>query len=71
VTVANGATAKAVLRVVEAGNFPASTCHMVEAAGFKVYPPNQTRPATVIPFPFAACSHKGPAFLGVGPVQKT
>jgi hypothetical protein len=70
VTIAKGATAKAVLRVVEAGNFPAATCHPVEAAGLKVYPPNQTRAAS-IPFPLQACSRKGPAYLSVGAVQKT
>jgi hypothetical protein len=64
VTLANGATATATLQIVEAGNFPASTCHAVTAAGLRVYPPNQTA-ATVVPFPFRACSHAGPAFLSV------
>jgi subtilisin family serine protease len=69
VRIANGATAKAVLRIVEAGNFPPASCHLVEAAGLKVYPPNQTRAARV-PFPFQGCSHKGPTYLSVGAVQK-
>jgi hypothetical protein len=67
VTLANGATRKATLRIVEAGNFPASTCHQVTAAGLQVYPPNQTR-AKIVPFPFNACSHTGPLYLSVGPV---
>jgi len=64
VKLANGATATAVLRVVEAGNFPSSTCHIRSAAGVRVYPPNQTA-SKVVPFPFSACSAKGPAILRV------
>jgi Protein of unknown function (DUF4232) len=64
VRLANGATATAVLRVVEAGNFPSSTCHIKSAAGVRVYPPNQ-KASKVVPFPFSACSAKGPAILRV------
>jgi Protein of unknown function (DUF4232) len=64
VTVANGATASAVLRITVAGNFPNSTCHRVTAAGLRVYPPNQTASKT-IPLPFEACSSSGPVFLSV------
>ena len=67
ITIPKGADATAVLRVVEAGNFPGATCQPVTAAGLRVYPPNQTR-AKLVPFPFAACSHTGPAYLVVGPV---
>jgi hypothetical protein len=51
------------------GNFPASQCKPVTAAGFRVFPPNQTR-AKVVPFPFGACSASGPAFMFVRPVTK-
>jgi uncharacterized protein DUF4232 len=64
VRVANGATARAVLRIVAAGNFPQSTCRRVAAAGLGVYPPNDTA-LKVIPFPFQACSRTGPAYLSV------
>jgi uncharacterized protein DUF4232 len=64
VRVANGATARAVLRIVAAGNFPQSTCRRVAAAGLRVYPPNDTA-SKVIPFPFQACSRTGPAYLSV------
>lgn len=67
VTLLRGATAKAVLQITEAGNFPRSTCGQTTAAGLRVYPPNQTA-AKVVPFPFAACSRSGPAYLHVGPV---
>ncbi len=62
VTLANGATKTATLRIVEAGNFPSSRCHMTEAAGLRVYPPNQTV-SKVVPFPFYACSRTGPVYL--------
>ncbi len=69
VTLAHGATATAVLRIVEAGNFPSATCHQVTAAGLRVYPPNRAT-SKVIPFPFAACSRTGPVYLSVRVVQK-
>jgi len=58
------ATATATLRIVEAGNFPASSCGPVVAAGLRVYPPNQ-RASKVVPFPFGACSHSGNGVLSV------
>jgi Protein of unknown function (DUF4232) len=44
VTLAPGATANALLRIVEAGNFSPSTCGMVTAHWLVIYPPNQTTP---------------------------
>lgn len=70
VTLARNATARAVLRIVEAGNFPASVCHEVTAAGVRVYPPNQTA-SKVVPFPFSACSRSGSVYLSVRVVTKT
>jgi hypothetical protein len=64
VSVANGGTASAVLRITEAGNFPNSSCHRVSAAGLRVYPPNQTA-SKLVPFPFDACSRIGPVYLSV------
>lgn len=61
-------TATATLRIVEAGNFPSSACGMTTAAGIRVYPPNQTA-SKVVPFPFSACSHTGPAILQVRVVR--
>lgn len=69
VTIGRGKTARAILQIVDAGNFPASACHPVTAAGLRVYPPNQTR-SKVIPFPFSACSRRGPVYLIVRPVRK-
>lgn len=59
VTLKNGRTATAVLGIADALNFPKSSCKPVMAAGLKVTPPGQTT-AKVVPFPFLACSKKGP-----------
>jgi hypothetical protein len=69
VTLVRAQTVKAVLQLVDVGNFPASVCKPVTAAGLRVFPPNQTR-AKIIPFPFGACSARGPVFMSVGPVTK-
>jgi hypothetical protein len=68
VTLANGETAHALLAIHDAGAFPPSQCHMVTAAGLRVYPPNQTQ-SRVAPYPFFACSKSGPLYLTIGPVQ--
>ena len=44
VTLAPGKSATAVLQIVDALNFTASTCGPVKATNLKVYPPNQTAP---------------------------
>lgn len=69
VTLPSRGSATAVLRIVEAGNFPASVCHRTMAAGLRVFPPGQSA-SKVVPFPFEACSSSGPAFLGVRAVHK-
>jgi Protein of unknown function (DUF4232) len=69
VTVANGATAIAVLRLVSIGALPASRCRPASAAGLRIYPPNR-REAKIIPFPFSACSRGGERYLSVRAVQK-
>jgi hypothetical protein len=62
-------TASSTLRIVESGNFPASSCGPVNAAGLRVYPPNQ-RASRVIPFPFGACSHTADGVLSVRAVTR-
>jgi Protein of unknown function (DUF4232) len=44
VTLAPGAVANALLRIVDAGNYPPATCHPVTAHWLVIYPPNQTTP---------------------------
>jgi hypothetical protein len=64
ISLAPGATANAVLRIAVAGNYPEATCHRVDAAGLRVYPPNQTT-SKLVPLPFEACSRSGPVYLSV------
>ena len=64
-----GQTVTAALQIVNVLNFTTSRCQPVTAAGFRVFPPNQTR-AKVVPFPFGACSASGPVYLFVRPVTK-
>jgi hypothetical protein len=68
VTLANGATAHAVLGITGTASFPPPQCHPVTAAGLRVHPPGQTK-SKVVPFPFAACSKSGPIYLTTRPVQ--
>jgi hypothetical protein len=63
VTLAPGATAHAILRVVDAG---ALCSHPVTALGLKVFPPGATV-SQPIDFSFQACPHSG--VLIVGPVR--
>jgi hypothetical protein len=69
VTLANGATATAVLRIVDVGNFSPSACRPVAAAGLRVFPPNRTSAKTV-PFPFQACSRGGVTYLSVQAIKR-
>jgi hypothetical protein len=68
VSLPNGATAGAPLRIAQAANFPPSACNLVAAAGLRVYPPNQTA-SKVVPIAFNACSRTGPVYLSVKAVQ--
>ncbi|MBS1878685.1 MAG: DUF4232 domain-containing protein, partial [Actinobacteria bacterium] len=70
VTIAPGNSASFQVRVVEAGNFPASQCHPTLAAGWRVVPPGGGG-AKVVPFPFETCAKPTQSALGVGPVKKS
>jgi hypothetical protein len=63
VTLAPGATAHAILRVVDWGALCSTE---VVAAGLNVFPPGTTR-SEPVPFSFGACAHQG--VLIVGPVR--
>jgi hypothetical protein len=69
VTLARDGTANVVLQIVEAGNYPTATCRLTNAAGLRVYPPNQ-KASKVVPFVFQSCSRSGPIYLTVQSVQK-
>ena len=55
VTLAPGAVASALLRIVSAQNYPAARCHQVPTTYLQVYPPNQTTPVYV-QYTSTACS---------------
>ena len=44
ITLASGATANALLQIVDALNFPTASCAPAKASYLRVYPPNQTAP---------------------------
>ena len=67
ITLAPGATANATLQIVDALNFPSSTCGPTKAAALKVYPPNQTAPV-YLPNTSEACT-KSVQTMNIGPVQ--
>jgi hypothetical protein len=67
VTLAPGTAGHAVLRIVQAGNYPASKCHPVTAHWLRIYPPNQTT-AAYLAFTAQACS-KPVNILSVSVVQ--
>ena len=75
ITLANGAssstvnaTALAVLRITDIGNYPAGKCGPVTAAGLRVYVPGQ-KASTIVPFPFRACSKTSGPYLSVESVE--
>lgn len=67
-TIAPGATGSFVLQITEVLNFPSSSCRPVKAAGLRVFLPNKS-PSKVVPFPFQACSRRGPVFLAAQAVR--
>ncbi len=67
VTLTPGATANALLRIADAGNFPPAACGMVTAHWLVIYPPNQTTPV-YLSYTSATCS-KPVQILTVNVVQ--
>jgi Protein of unknown function (DUF4232) len=62
VTLAPGMTATALLQIVDAQNYPASTCRPVQATHLRVYPPNQTVSA-YLPDPAYGCAKPVPTLF--------
>jgi Protein of unknown function (DUF4232) len=67
VTLAPGATAHALLQIVDALNYPSASCGPVKAAALKVYPPNQTA-AVLLPNTSNGCAEPV-QIMYIGPVQ--
>ena len=63
-----GATAHAVLRLIDVGVFPAPKCRPTTAAGLQIFPPN-TSQASVISESLRVCSSRSVSYLSVRPVR--
>jgi hypothetical protein len=68
VTLAPGASATAVVRIVQAGDFSAAACRETTAAGLRVFPPGQ-RSSRLVPFPFRTCAAAHVRVLSVRSLQ--
>jgi hypothetical protein len=69
VILAPGATAHAMFAYHDAVILTSPGCHAVSTASeLRVYPPNE-RTATHALFDFQVCTHPGPVYLSVGPIQ--
>ena len=66
VLLAPGQTGSAVLRYTNAGNYPG--CAMVDAAGYRIYPPEDTA-SLFLPQPTKACSNAEIMLLTIGAFQ--
>lgn len=66
VLLAPGQTGSSVLRYTQAANY--SDCTLVEAAGYRIYPPEDTA-SLFLPQPTRACSNANIALLSVGAFQ--
>jgi hypothetical protein len=67
ITLAPGATANAVLQIVDALNYPAATCGPTKATALKVYPPTQFAPV-YLAYTSTGCA-KPVQIMYVGAVQ--
>lgn len=65
----NATTAQATVAIVEAGNFPATTCNEQTASGLRVYAPNQSS-ASFVAFPFATCSGTRDRILSITALKR-
>ena len=68
VTLAAHATAHAWLQIAEAGNYPASTCHVANANWLKIYPPGNTA-AAYVSHAFQTCSSAKVVTMTIDPVR--
>jgi len=68
VTLASGHSATDMVQIAEVGNYTASVCQPVTAAGLRVYPPNQTT-STTVAFTGNVCAKAGPVYLHVTAVK--
>jgi Domain of unknown function (DUF4232) len=68
VTLAAHATAHAWLQIADAGNYPASSCHVTNANWLKIYPPGNTA-AAYVNHSFQTCSSAKVVTMTIDPVR--
>jgi hypothetical protein len=68
VTLGAGKTANALLRITQAGNYPASECDPHPTTYLQIYPPNQTTPI-YLGYKSTGCSSSAVNLLSIGVVQ--
>jgi len=68
VTLPPGGWAAAAMRLVDAGNYPDSTCQPAATATLRVYPPNETVPQDV-PYASTGCASSSVRLLQINAVQ--
>jgi hypothetical protein len=68
VTLAAHATAHAWLQIAEAGNYPASSCHVTNAPWLKIYPPGNTA-ASYVSHSFQTCSSAKVVTMTIDPIR--
>lgn len=68
VTLSPGQTANALLRVVDALNYPTATCSPTPTTKLRIYPPNQTVPID-LPFKSTGCASTSVNLMTIGVVQ--
>jgi hypothetical protein len=64
VTLVPGGTSHVILRVVDVGVYPPSSCKPALATSLRVYAPGAYA-SLLVPFTFEACTRRGPVFLQV------
>jgi len=68
VSLSPGQTANALLRVVQAVNYPSATCSPTATTSLQIYPPNQPT-AIYLPYKSTGCTSKSVNILTIGVVQ--
>jgi len=68
VTLAPGQTANAVLRIVQALNYPQATCSPAATTYLRIYPPGETR-SVLLSYKATGCTSESVKLLTIGVVQ--
>ncbi|MEK0216925.1 DUF4232 domain-containing protein [Bifidobacterium mongoliense] len=69
ITLNHGQSAHATLRIVQAGNFDASTCRPTPTDHLLVYPPDQKDSLTIEVSQYTGCAHGELPILTISPLQ--